>query len=102
MNAALTLETIADRNYSPDSGDQTFTIRLPAATGGTGAITYTLSPVLADELIFDTATRRIMVTPTAEEKMRTYTYTAEDRNGALAAQTFTIIYKTTGTSKHIG
>ena len=92
VNKALTLETIADRNYSPDSG-QTFTIRLPTATGGTGAITYTLSPVLADELIFDTATRRIMVTPTAEEKMRTYTYTAEDRNGALAAQTFTITIK---------
>ena len=101
VNKALTLETIADRNYSPDSG-QTFTIQLPTATGGTGAITYTLSPVLADELIFDTATRRIMVTPTAEEKMRTYTYTAEDRNRRTGSTDIHDNYKTTGTSKHIG
>ena len=92
VNAALTLPTIADRNHSPGSGDQTFTIQLPAANGGTEAITYTLSPVIADGL-FDTNTRRIIVTPTAEEKTRTYTYTAEDKNGALAAQTFTISIK---------
>ena len=92
VKAALTLPTIADRNHSPGSGDQTFTIQLPTATGGTEAITYTLSPVIADGL-FDTNTRRIIVTPTAEEKTRTYTYTAEDKNGALAAQTFTISIK---------
>ena len=94
VNAALTLETIADRNYSPDSG-QTFTIQLPTATGGTGAITYILSPspVLADELIFDAARGRIMVTPTTAAKTRTYTYIAEDANGALVAQTFTITIK---------
>ena len=94
VNAALTLETIADRNYSPDSG-QTFTIQLPTATGGTGAITYILSPspVLADELIFDAARGRIMVTPTTAAKTRTYTYIAEDANGALAAQTFRLTIK---------
>ena len=92
VKAALTLPTIADRNHSPGSGDQTFTIQLPEANGGTEAITYTLSPVITDGL-FDTNTRRIIVTPTAEEKTRTYTYTAEDKNGALAAQTFTISIK---------
>ena len=98
VNKALTLSPIADINYSPGSGDKTFTIQLPIAGGGTGDITYTLSPVLVNELTFDAATGKIMLTPTAEEKTRTYTYTAEDQNGALAAQVFTLTIKALGFS----
>ena len=102
VNAALTfpLPAIADRNYSPST--QMFIIQLPTATGGTGAITYTLSPVLTDGLIFDAATGRIMVTPTAEEKTSTYTYTAEDQKRRTGSTDIQANHKTTGTSKHIG
>ena len=99
MNAALTFQPppIADINYSPGSGDDTFRIQLPLVTEETGTkpIKYTLSPVLATELTFSTSaeTNEITVTPTAEEKTRTYTYTAEDQNGALAAQIFTLTIK---------
>ena len=96
VNAALTLSPIADINYSPGSGDE-FTIQLPLVTVGTGTgdIKYTLSPVPTNELTFSTSveTNAIMLTPTAAEKTRTYTYTAEDQNGALAAQIFTITIK---------
>ena len=96
VNEALILPPIADINYSPGLGDE-FTIQLPLVTEGTGTgdITYTLSPVPTNELTFSTSveTNAIMLTPTAEEKTRTYTYTAEDQNGALAAQIFTITIK---------
>ena len=93
VNATPTLPTIADINYSPGS---LISETLPAVIEGTGTkpIKYTLSPALPVWLMFSTETRMITgIAPTAEQTSL-YTYTAEDKNGALAEQTFTLIIKT--------
>ena len=59
-------------------------IVLPAASGGTAPLTYTLSPALPAGLTFDAATRTIAGTPSAEGET-VYTYTVTDANGATAS-----------------
>ena len=95
VNKALTLSPIADINYSPGS---LISETLPTVIEGTGTkpIKYTLSPALADGLMFSTETRMITSTAPIAEQTRQYTYTAEDQNGALAAQVFTLTIKALG------
>ena len=57
---------------------------LPAASGGTAPLTYSLSPALPAGLTFDAATRTIAGTPTAAAETA-YTYTVTDANGASAS-----------------
>ena len=57
---------------------------LPAGTGGTAPLTYTLSPELPAGLSFDAATRTISGTPQAEGAP-VYTYTVTDALGASVA-----------------
>ena len=57
---------------------------LPAGTGGTEPLTYTLSPELPAGLSFDAATRMISGTPQAEGAP-VYTYTVTDALGASVA-----------------
>ena len=57
---------------------------LPAGTGGTVPLTYTLSPELPAGLSFDAATRTISGTPQAEGAP-VYTYTVTDALGASVA-----------------
>ena len=70
--------------------DQTFTVgtavdlTLPLATGGNGAITYTL-PGLPDGLTFDAATRILTGTPTTVAVATMHTYTAADGDMNTAA-----------------
>ena len=93
MNAALTLRTIADISYSPDSSITATTLPAADEETGTKPITYTLSPALPVGLMFSTETRMITGTAPTAEQTSQYTYTAEDANGALAAQTFTLSIK---------
>ncbi len=65
-------------------------LQLPAATGGDGAIAYSLSPALPDGLTFDDSTRRITGTPTETLEATTYTYRATDAAGDQATRRFTI------------
>ena len=53
-------------------------VQLPAATGGSGHVTYTLSPALGNGLSFDGPTRTIAGTPSQAANQATYTYTATD------------------------
>ena len=57
---------------------------LPAASGGTAPLTYSLWPALPAGLTFDAATRTIAGTPTAAAETA-YTYTVTDANGASAS-----------------
>ena len=57
---------------------------LPAASGGTAPLTYSLSPALPAGLTFDAATRTIAGTPRAAAETA-YTYTVTDANGATAS-----------------
>ena len=56
---------------------------LPAASGGTAPLTYSLSPALPAGLTFDAATRTIAGTSRAAGETA-YTYTVTDANGATA------------------
>ena len=64
------------------------TLVLPAATGGDGTVTYSLSPTLPSGVSFDATTRTISGRPTAESSSRTYTLTATDADGDTATLTF--------------
>ncbi len=62
---------------------------LPAATGGNGTLTYTLSPALPAGAAKD-ASHRISGAPTVAMGATTYTWRATDRDGDRAELTFTI------------
>ena len=59
-------------------------LTLPTATGGNGAITYTLTPAIPG-LTLDAATGVLTGMPTTEATATTYTYTAADGDGNTAA-----------------
>ena len=68
---------------------------LPAFTpvtgsGGTGALSYTLSPTLPAGLTFNTATGAISGTATATSGAITYTVSVTDINGASASAAFSL------------
>ena len=73
-------------------------VTLPAATGGNGTLTYSLSPSPPAGVTFDTSTRVLSGTPTATQSATTYTYTVTDADTNTAASdkdtlTFTIEVK---------
>ncbi len=65
-------------------GQRVESIVLPAASGGTAPLTYSLSPALPAGLTFDAVTRTIAGTPTAAAETA-YMYTVTDANGASAS-----------------
>ena len=82
-------------------GDQSYTVgtaidalTLPAASGGDGTLTYSLSPAVPG-LSFDPATRRLTGTPT-QAGSYAMTYTATDTDGDTDSLTFTISVQTAG------
>ena len=74
-------ETIAPATYI--EGVAITPLTLPAATGGNGAITYTLLPAIPG-LELDAATGVLTGTPTTVAGATTYTYTAGDTDGSAA------------------
>ena len=81
-------DTVADQTYP--EGTAITTLQLPAATGGDGALTYSISPTVGNGLSFDANTRRITGTPTTRAAAVSYTYTAEDEDGDTDTLTFSI------------
>ena len=66
-------------------------LTLPAATGGNGVITYSLTPTaLAAGLSFNAATRVLAGTPNTQASPTTYTYTAADEDSDTASLMFAI------------
>ncbi len=106
FGAKTTLETIAVTaapDTSPSFGtpplDLTWvknvsigTVTLPAATGGNGNLTYSLTGTLPAGVTFDTSSsaRTLSGTPTKKQTATTYTYKATDTDGDAATATFTI------------
>ncbi len=80
--------TIDNQSYTQDSAITT--LNLPAATGGDGTLTYSLSPDAPDGLAFSAAERTLSGTPTATQMATTYTYTATDADGDAVSLTFNI------------
>ena len=91
IGAPTFIETVADLTFPVDEEirDQV----LPAATGGSGSLTYSLGPEIPAGLAFDPASRTLSGTPTATG---TYpmTYRVEDTNGRSAELAFTITIET--------
>ena len=82
---------IADRTYTRGQAIDSET--LPAAAGGDGMLTYSISPPLPAGLTFDPATRLLSGTPVAPQGATLYTYTATDSDQAgpdSASLTFTV------------
>ena len=61
---------------------------LPTASGGSGAISYALTPALPGGVTRDAASHRISGTPAAALAATDYTWTATDGNGDTASATF--------------
>ena len=87
--------TIASQSWSVGTG---VNLTLPGATGGTGAITYSLSPTLPGGITFNTGTRVLSGTPTGRFTSGTFTYTATDGDGTTVELTFTIVVTATAIS----
>ena len=85
-------ETIANQAWTVGTAAS---ITLPEATGGTGAITYSLSPTLPSGKTFTASTRVLAGTPTGRFSSATFTYTAEDADGTTVSLTFTIVVTAT-------
>ena len=80
--------TISDQSYTKDT--QITSLTLPQATGGTGNLTYSITPTLPSGLSFDNVTRIISGTPTTTQSDTTYTYTATDTLSKSTTITFSI------------
>ncbi len=68
--------TVANQSYALNTAIANLT--LPAATGGDGALVYTLSPAPPLGLTFNAAARTLTGTPTAGQSATTYTYKVAD------------------------
>ena len=66
-------------------------LTLPEATGGTGTITYSLSPTTPAGVTFTASTRVLAGNPTGRFTSATFTYTATDADGNTDELTFTIV-----------
>ena len=66
-------------------------LTLPEATGGSGTITYSLSPTLPTGATFVASTRVLSGNPTGRFSSATFTYTATDGNSDTVELTFTIV-----------
>ena len=94
--------TVSASNNSPSFGTSTIpgqsymqntaitTVTLPAATGGDGTLTYTLSPAAPAGLTFDATARTLSGTPTTPQAATEYTYTVTDADGETDSLTFDI------------
>ena len=77
---AFSVTSLTDQSYL--QGSLITPLTLPVASGGNGAITYTLTP--PPGLVFDAATRVLSGAPTTAAGATMYTYTAGDTDGSAA------------------
>ncbi len=93
--------TVTDTNRVPEFGtarvanqrytvDVAVSLMLPTASGGDGALSYTLTDNLPDGLTFDDTARTLTGTPTIATPTTRLTYTATDADSSTASLTFTV------------
>ncbi len=80
--------TVADRDYELHYAIAP--LSLPQASGGNGALAYSLSPDLPAGLALDADTRTVSGAPTAAQAATSYTWTATDAEGDTATLSFAI------------
>ena len=89
VNSALTATTAIASKSLTENYVAAFTP--VTGTGGTGTLTYSISPVLPAGLSFASTSGMITGTPTATSAATTYTVTLTDSNGATTTATFRLI-----------
>ena len=82
-------ETIVNQAW--EVGTAITSLTLPEATGGTGTITYSLSPTVPAGVSFTAGTRILSGNPTARFRLMTFIYTATDANNNTVELMFTIV-----------
>ena len=80
--------TVADQVYIEQSAITDLV--LPAATGGNGELTYSLTPSPPAGLSIDTTTRTLSGAPSAAQAVMTYTWKVTDADGDTDEETFNI------------
>ncbi|WP_245331954.1 putative Ig domain-containing protein [Bradyrhizobium sp. NAS80.1] len=89
VNGAVTATTAVPSKALPIN--QAVTPFTPVTgSGGTGALTYAISPALPAGLSFNTATGSLSGTPTTPQPTTTFTVTVTDTNSATASSTFSL------------
>jgi hypothetical protein len=88
VNAAITATT-ASSSTMLTVGHAATAFTPVTASGGTGALTYSVAPALPAGMVFS-ATGTVSGTPTAVSAATTYTVTATDANSATATATFSL------------
>jgi len=81
-------QTISNQAWTQNQAITAFT--LPTASGGNGALTYTLSPSLPRGVTRNTTTQRVSGTPSGNQAATTYTWKVTDIDNDPATLTFTI------------
>ena len=85
--------SIADQLFTPG---RSVYLTLPVATGGNGALRYTLTPALPAGLIFSRSTGALIGTPTTAAPTTMYTYTVTDSDpNNMADDTATLTFSIT-------
>jgi len=89
VNGAVTAtQAIASEALTQDHAATPFTP--VTGSGGTGTLSYSVSPALPAGLSYSTSTGAITGTPTATSAATSYTVTVTDQNGATATASFTL------------
>ncbi|MDD9853307.1 MAG: putative Ig domain-containing protein, partial [Deltaproteobacteria bacterium] len=85
--------SVAVQTYQP--GTAITTLTLPAATGGSGALSYTLTPAgsIPSGLSFSASARTVTGTPAAGAVVASLTYTATDAGGNTDTLPVTIVVR---------
>ena len=97
VNPAVTAtQSVASTTLTQNKAATTFTP--VTGGGGTGALTYAVSPGLPAGLSFNTSSGAVSGTPSAASAATTYTVTVTDTNGASASNTFALTVNTAVTA----
>lgn len=89
VNAAVTASTTIASKSLTQNASANFTP--VASSGGTGSLTYSISPTLPAGLSINTSTGAISGTATVASATTSYTVTVTDQNGATASSSLTLV-----------
>ncbi len=97
VNAAVTAtQAVATKSLTLNLAATSFTPVI--GSGGTGSLTYSISPALPAGLTISASTGEISGTPTATKTATTYTVTVTDANSAIATASYTLIVNSAPTA----
>ncbi len=88
LELTFSSESVPDQDYV--MGQDVGVVHVPAAIGGTGDLTYVLSPALPPGLFFDPIARIITGTPTQPLQRSLFAYTAIDQLGNEVSLSFRV------------